>query len=331
MRNITYILSLLLVLFLASCGEDSKHFKIEGHLLQMNQGEFYVYGIENGTVEGIDTIKVAGGRFALEIPCEHNTILSIVFPNFSELPIFAEPGKTVKIEGDASHLKKLEVKGTKTNELMSSFRNQIANASPPETKRYATQFIEDHPESEVGIWLIRKYFIATPTPDIKEAQRLVGLMKDKQKDNDQIIILSRNISDLSKASVGSQLPSFSAQDTNGNTITSASLSTGTAIICVWASWSYNSTDMLRQLKDRLSNVNSGVKVITIAVDADKKNSIDYAKMNQMSWPIICTGELFETKVLKQLALLSAPDNMVIKNGKIVARDLPLSELLNYAN
>ena len=97
----------------------------------MNQGEFYVYS-DDGTINGIDTIKVQGGRFAFEMPCEHPATLTIVFPNFSEQPIFAEPGKTATIDGDASHLKMMKIKGSKDNELMTGFRDKISNASPPE-------------------------------------------------------------------------------------------------------------------------------------------------------------------------------------------------------
>lgn len=58
----------------------------------------------------------------------------IVFPNFSEQPIFAESGKSVDIKADASHLKEMEVKGTKTNELMTKFRQSILNDTPPQEK-----------------------------------------------------------------------------------------------------------------------------------------------------------------------------------------------------
>ena len=46
----------------------------------------------------------------------------LVFPNFSEQPIFAKPGETVDIKADTSHLKELEATGTKDNELMNDFR-----------------------------------------------------------------------------------------------------------------------------------------------------------------------------------------------------------------
>ena len=77
-----YCLLFILTLVLASCGTDSHHFKIDGHFLNLNQGEFYVYS-PDGDINGIDTIKVRGGRFTYETPCEEPCILVIVFPNFS--------------------------------------------------------------------------------------------------------------------------------------------------------------------------------------------------------------------------------------------------------
>ena len=55
----------------------------------------------------------------------------IVFPNFSEQPVFAEPGKSVTIKGDASHLKEIEIEGTDENKLMNGFRQQIAKLRLP--------------------------------------------------------------------------------------------------------------------------------------------------------------------------------------------------------
>lgn len=324
MRNCILLFFLSFVLFLVSCGEDSHHFKIEGHLLQMNQGEFYIYS-EDASVDGIDTIKVEGGRFAYEIPCQHSTTLTLVFPNFSELPIFAEPGKTVSINGDASHLKMLEIKGTKTNELMSKFREQIAQASPPEIVRYATQFIEDHPESPIGVWLLKKYFIASPTPDYDAALRLLKVMQKEQPENGTLSRLSGSMEMMKNSGVGRSLPSFSLTDINGNIISSSTLSTGTAVICTWASWNYSSQDMLRRLQTLQSDGN--VKILAISLDASKYDCKNTLRMSQVTFPVVCTGEMFETKPLRKLGMLTVPDNIIVKNGKIVARDLSPTDLM----
>ena len=140
-----------LTLLLASCGTDSHHFKIDGHLLNLNQGEFYVYSPDGSVTHGMDTIKVQAGRFSYLVECDRPMTLMIVFPNFTEQPVFAEPGKSVDIKGNASHLKELTVKGTKANKLMNAFREQILSASPAETKKCAIQMAEDNPESAVAV------------------------------------------------------------------------------------------------------------------------------------------------------------------------------------
>lgn len=318
-----FLLSFLLLL--TSCGEDGHHFKIEGRLLQMNQGEFYIYS-EDATINGIDTIKVQGGRFALEIPCEHPSTLTLVFPNFSEQPIFAEPGKTVSIDGDASHLKMMKVKGTKTNELMSSFREQIASASPPEIVKYATQFIEDHADSPVGVWLVKKYFVTSPNPDYAAALRLVKVMQAKQPENGTLNRLAGSLEMMKKTAVGSRLPNFTAYDMNGNMVSSSDFSVGTAVIMTFASWNYNSLGLLRQLQELKQTKN--IKVLAISVDGSKYDCRNTARNTQVNFPVICTGEMFDTKVLHQLGMLTVPANMLIQNGRIVARDLSNQDVAN---
>ena len=122
--------------------------------------------------EGIETNKIEGGRFAYEIPCEEEGTLVMVFPNFSEQPVFTQPGKTVEIKADASHLKELEAEGTDDNKLMTAFRKQISSMSPQQTIAAAAEFVKHNPKSYVSAWLIRKYFILAPTPDYTKAKQL---------------------------------------------------------------------------------------------------------------------------------------------------------------
>lgn len=312
-------------MLLSSCGVDSKHFKIEGHLLHINQGEFYVYNDE-GAVNGIDTIKVEGGRFALELPCEQATTLMLVFPNFSEIPIFAEPGKDVEIKGDVSHLKELKIKGTKDNELMSKFREQIASASPPEIRKYASQFIADHPESPVGVYLVQKYFVTDPVPDYTEASKLVTLMKAEQPKNGRLARLVRAVNLLDKSGTGKKVPAFTVYDDRGRLVSSSDVSTGLAVVVCWASWSYDSMNQLRQLKQLQRSSAGRLKVVAVSVDASRTDCKNAVRMDSLTWPNVCDGEMFDNKINQALGLFMVPDNVVIKDGRIVARGLTTSEL-----
>jgi hypothetical protein len=326
MKKITYLIFLTLVL--ASCGVDSGHFKIEGRLLNLNQGEFYVYSPDGG-LNGIDTIKVNGGRFAYEVPCEKEATLMLVFPNFSEQPIFAKPGESVDIKADASHLKELEVTGTKDNELMNMFRKQIVNASPPEMNKYASQFIQDHPESPVSVYLVRKYFIATATPDYRQAMKLMELIMPHQAENGYLNRMYQTTKSIAKTAIGTKIPPFSSIDINGKPVSDSYVNSApVAVITTWASWNFESIDVQRRLKNLQKTSHGKMKVISICIDASRKDCRDAMGNDSISWPNICDEQMLESPVLKSLGLYTVPDNIVLQNGRIIARKLDANDLEN---
>lgn len=322
-KHITYLI--LLTLVLVSCGVDGKHFKLEGRFLHLNQGEFYVYSTD-GVLDGIDTIKIEGGRFAYEIPCDEEGTLVMVFPNFSEQPIFTQPGKTVEIKADASHLKELEAEGTDNNKLMTAFRKQVSNMSPLQAVDAAEEFVKHNPKSDVSAWLIRKYFILAPKPDYAKAKQLLDLMIAEQPKNGKLVNLQQQLIGLA-ATAGKSLPIFTATDINGNKVTQANLTQSpNAVVFLWASWNYESTDMQRQLKRLKAAKGNGLSVIGVCIDPSKSEMQQSLRRDSISWPTINDGKMFDTKIAKQLGLSQVPANILLKNGKIVGRNLRMNEL-----
>lgn len=312
------VLFLLLVLILISCGTRSGHFKMEGRFLHMNQGELYVYSPDGG-IDGLDTIKIEAGRFAYEIPCSKPATLVIIFPNYSVQPIFAESGGSVEVKADASHLKEMEVKGTDDNELMTKFRKQIANSSPPDELKYAIQFIKDHPESTVSVYLLNRYLIQTETPDYKQAANLLKILLKEQPGNVTLGRLQRQISGLGTLRIGDKLPNFTAKDVNGKLINNATLANQTIIISTWAAWSYESLDFQRALNDA---VKAGkIAALGIGVDANPKEVRQALKNDDITFPNVCDGKMLSTPLLKTFGLTTVPDNIVVRNGKIIERGI----------
>lgn len=322
-KHITYLI--LLTLVLVSCGVDGKHFKLEGRFLHLNQGEFYVYSTD-GVLDGIDTIKIEGGRFAYEIPCDEEGTLVMVFPNISEQPVFTQPGKTVEIKADASHLKELEAEGTDNNKLMTAFRKQVSNMSPQQAIEAAAEFVKHNPKSNVSAWLIRKYFILAPKPDYAKAKQLLDLMIAEQPKNGKLVNLQQQLIGLT-ATAGKSLPIFTATDINGNKVTQANLTQSpNAVVFLWASWNYESTDMQRQLKRLKVAKGNSLSVIGVCIDPSKSEMQQSLRQDSISWPTINDGMMFDTKIAKQLGLSQVPANILLKNGKIVGRNLRMNEL-----
>lgn len=317
-----------LTLLLASCGTDSRHFKIDGHLLNLNQGEFYVYSPDGSVTHGMDTIKVQAGRFSYLVECDRPMTLMIVFPNFTEQPVFAEPGKSVDIKGNASHLKELTVKGTKANKLMNAFREQILSASPAEIKKCAIQMAEDNPESAVAVYLVRRYLLAVDSPDYTTAARLLKLIVEKQPDNQLAARLLASCNGKTTLNNGS-LPRFSANDINGKVVNNATLaSVPNVVFYVWATWNYSSTSQLRQLADMERQSDGKLKVVSICLNPDKSSCQRTLKQyGADNITTICDGHMVNGDLFNKLGLYNLPDNILIKNGAIVEQHIEFSKLI----
>lgn len=317
-----------LTLLLASCGTDSRHFKIDGHLLNLNQGEFYVYSPDGSVTHGMDTIKVQAGRFSYLVECDRPMTLMIVFPNFTEQPVFAEPGKSVDIKGNASHLKELTVKGTKANKLMNAFREQILSASPAEIKKCAIQMAEDNPESAVAVYLVRRYLVAVDRPDYTTAARLLKLIVEKQPDNQFAARLLASCNGKTTINNGS-LPRFSANDINGKVVNNATLaSVPNVVFYVWATWNYSSTSQLSQLADKERQSDGKLKVVSICLNPDKSSCQRTLKQyGADNITTICDGRMVNGDLFNKLGLYNLPDNILIKNGTIVEQHIEFSRLI----
>lgn len=261
------VFTLVVALVCTSCGTDSRHFRIDGRLLHLNQGEFYVYS-PDGTINGLDTIKVQAGRFSYEVACDRPMTLMIVFPNFTEQPVFAQPGKSVDLKGDASHLKEMTVKGTEDNELMNKFREMIHNAAPPEMKKCAQLFVQDHPESRVGAYLVDRYFIHDANPDTKTAVRLVDLMIEKQPDNGYLKRQKRQLTASFVATKGADIPNVLGTTVDGKTIGRVQLTKApVTVVCALATWKYESMSQFRRLAAYAASQQGRVAVVGVSIDA----------------------------------------------------------------
>ena len=210
---------------------------------------------------------------------------------------------------------------------MNSFREQILHVAPPEEANIAEQFIQDNPASIVSVFLVRKYFVASLSPNYAKASQLLNLLSKHQPDNGNIARLTQQLKWLKSVGIGSQLPAFTAYDTEGKLISSTTLASApVAVITTWSTSVFDSMDLLRELKTRQRSSQGKLKLMSICIDGDKANCKRNLERDSIAWPNVCNGDLLADKTLLKLGLMGIPDNIVLKNGKIVARSLKKKEL-----
>lgn len=284
----------------------------------------------DGAINDIDTIKVQGGRFAYEIPCESEGTIVIVLPNYTEIPVFVEPGKSVDMTADASHIKDIEVTGTDANERMTEWRKNTSSQSPEGLKKQAEQFIRENPSSIVSRWLLRKHFVVTAMPDLKKAKELVRLMEKSTDKEPSVMRLVVGLENL-PLQVGDVLPAFKAKDLRGNDVLASQYRVGKAVILVWSSWDYEgqsiSRRVLRKIEEMKSQDKQVPKVLGISIDASAVKAKKTIGNDSTAWSTICDGLMWDSPVVKAMGSTRVPDNFILENGKVKACHLGAEELL----
>ena len=273
-------------LLLSSCGVDSNKFRLTGRLRNVNQAEFLIYS-PDGAISGIDTIPVRDGRFSYETELRHPATFVVVFPNFSEQPVFAEPGEEVDIKGNASHMKEMIIKGTDDNDDMTELRMQLNELMPPDIPKAVGTFIDKHPRSRVS--------------------RYIDAMRHTQ--------------------VNGRLTDFSASDVKGRSVSLADLKAKVNVITVWASWSYPSTDIQRRLQSLKKKEGDRLAVVSICLDADAKKCRQTVERDSLPWKTVCDGRMWQSPLISRLGICDVPGNIILNaSGVVQARNLAPQQL-----
>ncbi len=322
-RHPSLLIILAFMALLQSCGTPSNRFRLEGEFKNMNQAEFYLYDAASGKK---DTIHVQRGRFLYETAFEDTATLMLMFPNFSQIPIFASSGITVEVKGDASQLRETKVKGSKENDEMTAFRLKGNQLTPPEMANIAANYIVEEPLSPVSFYLLQQYFVKSLDPDYLRALQLCNLMLEANPRNMPLQRLRSELKILSAGHVGRKLPVFAVFDTRGKVVTNKDLQAKVNVVCLWSSWNYDSHSQMNIVRKLLKDHKKDLSALGIGVDAHQSEGRSWMKRDSINFPVICDGKMFDTPLAKSLGMTDVPFNIVAdQRGIIIARNIPTKE------
>ncbi len=322
-KSLFIFLSLIALLF-QSCDSSSNRFRMEGQFKNMNQVDLYLYDASNGKK---DTIHVQRGRFLYETEFEDTATLMLMFPNFSQIPIFASSGITVKVKGDASQLRETEVKGSKENDEMTAFRLKSNQLTPPEMAKIAADYIREEPNSPVSFFLLQQYFVKSLSPDYHQAIQLCNVMLQANPNSKPVQKLLKELNILKNGSIGSKIPYFVLLDKKGKIVTNKDMKKNINVFCLWSTWNYDSHTQLSTMRKLIKEHKGQISAMGIGIDASKKESNNWMKRDSIDFPIICDEKMWETPMAKSLGLTDVPANVIAdEKGIIIARNIPHKEL-----
>ena len=164
-------------------------------------------------------------------------------------------------------------------------------------------------------------------PNYKEAARLLKLLLAEQPKNGELNRMQSLISVLAKTAVGASLPPFQARSTKGEKVSEQLCNKApVAVFSVWSTTNMQSMELQRMLNQKVRSSKGKLKAVGLCIDPIQRECKDILERDSISWPNICDGAMFEGNVAKKLGVYSVPFNILLKNGKIVAKDLDANQL-----
>lgn len=147
-----------------------------------------------------------------------------------------------------------------------------------------------------------------------------------QPENVALGFILSQVKAMMKHSTGAVLPAFSATDLNGNKITGDYLKSQDAVILVWASWAYESFSMRQLLNNAQKESGGKLKVLGICVDPNPKDCKNEMERYNIEFPVVCDGQMIDSKLLAKLGIGTVPYNIVLRNGRITETAISYDEM-----
>ena len=286
MKKLLFFLFTLVVLA-SGCGKKNT-FTLEGSIKGLPSDTILVFYQEPDYK--LDTILLSKGKFTYTITPDTFTIFSLLLGEKQILPIYADKGESVTLNGMAG---KIEVKGKGENAQLAK---HIQYLSTLENNKAAVITAVDS--------LIKTNPSSYSTPYIIELQNKLSEKKELTE--------HRYVSNIS------------CTDKKRKTVNWNSVKGKYVLLDFWASWNKESI----ATQDSLVSVQKALKkdkfvIISLSLDLDKKEWMEkIIQRDTTQWKQVCDFKGWNNSIVKQQGITRIPANILIGPDKrVITQDM----------
>lgn len=336
MKKLLFVLAAVAVM--ASCNQQ-KTFTISVDLA--NTEGMTVYLQNDGVV--LDSAALVNWKAEFKAPVtESSKMYAIMLKNWRRPFVFFTDNQDVYIEGDAQNPNNILVKGSESQDRLMAFMESydvletkleadstVKSDDVDEIlKMHCFDFVWDNPVDPVAHYVMYRYKWSFGPCELRTMLDNIH-HADSTITSSTLTMIEEYVEKLERVQAGQPIIDFTQNDPDGNPVTLSKLAEGKLLLVdFWASWC---PDCRKANPDVVAAYQKyheqGFDVLGVSFDTNKEAWLAAVEKDGLTWTQVSDLQGWNNAAGALYSIAFIPQNALIKDGIIIARNLEGEELI----
>ena len=328
-------------LLLIGCTSKPKNETFKVNVNLANADGKTVYLQKDGQV--LDSAVIANWDAVFETPkCADNEMYGLMLKGWRRPFSFFADNMDITLEGDAQNPNAIVVKGSETQARLDAFTQSyneleekleadstMAQADKDEIlKMHCFDYIWDNPTDAVAHYVLYRYKWAFGPCEMRTMLDNIH-HADSTLTNNNLKMAEEYVEKVERVQAGQPIIDFTQNDVDGNPVTLSQIAEGKLLLVdFWASWCPDCRKANPGVVAAYQKFHDqGFDILGVSFDTNKEAWLAAIEKDSLTWTHVSDLQGWGNAAGALYSIAFIPQNALIKDGMIVARNLEGTELM----